>query len=115
MTINLSLTQCFGENALQDESVLIIKKSDLSLLPEENNTAEELVSAILLKIVTNFHSTISTESNEILTTETGSGLTYDHRTDNDVWQLFVWRNRLVTRNSQRYKQLGIVYLGKLPV
>lgn len=114
MTINLSLTQCFGENALQDESVLIIKKSDLSLLLE-NNTAEELVSAILLKIVTNFHGTISTESNEILTTETGSGLTYDHRTDNDNWQLFVWRNRLVARNSERYKQLGIVYLGKLPV
>lgn len=73
----LTLQQVFGSNATQDSQYLTILKADYpSLSPSVNNTSESLLIAILLKALENFEGYLTTESGEIVTTESGISITY---------------------------------------
>ena len=47
MTTNIAIEKFFGDGVYQDEKILIIQKSSLSIAPSANNTAESLLGAIL--------------------------------------------------------------------
>ncbi len=80
MTTNLlplTLAQLFGENASQDINQLVIHKADLPRLTvSPTNRAEQLLVAILLKILENFEGNLKTETGENITDESGRIITY---------------------------------------
>jgi hypothetical protein len=108
--INLSLSQCFGDNTLQNSNSLVIQKSDLpGLTPTTNNTAEELVVGILLKILENFEGSITDENNTPITTENSTSITYKQGDIFDSFFLESWRIVFTKRNNSNYRTYQLVF------
>lgn len=100
----LTLKQCFGVNATQNDALLIISKQDLPrLTPTSNNTAESLVVGIILKILENFEGKLTTALGETITDEKGIPITYEQGDIFDVFYLFNWRVIFRTKQGNDYR------------
>lgn len=93
--MQLTLAQLFGEGASQTSANLTIKKSALrGLTSSQNNRAEQLLAAILLRSVENFQGTVTSETGEPLTSETGESVTYNNSNLYESLTLEQWRTVL---------------------
>jgi hypothetical protein len=109
MTINLTLKQCFGSNVSQDIETLTIHKSDLPGLTEiANNRTEQLLAALLLKVLEEFEGSLNDSQGQKITDSQLRTITYDNSPLYKRLKLFSWRTNFVTRNSQNYYQKTIV-------
>lgn len=102
-TNNLSLSQIFGKGASQDATTLVIQKNDLlRLTPEENNTVESLLAAILITALSAFSGNLTTEQGEEITTENNEPLSFDNSEFFELIKMFPWQPFQITRNNQKY-------------
>ncbi len=89
----LTLQELFGVNAVQTADELIIKKSDLSavgLTPTANNSAQQLLVAILLKALSVFQAYVTDESGNLLCDESGNIIGCDNRELYEFLEMFRW-------------------------
>jgi hypothetical protein len=88
----LSLKQLFGEGAFQNETSLIIEKSSLlKLIPKANNTAESLLTAILITALENFQGTLTDSDNNPIVDEFNQAVTYDNSENFELLGIMQWR------------------------
>ena len=91
--MQLTLVQAFGSNASQSVNLLTINKADLPLLtPSSNNTADSLLVAILLQVLSNFQGNLTDEKGNTVTDQNNIPITYD--------------------NSNYWDEVGLNYWGK---
>lgn len=99
----LNLIQIFGTNATQNDTTLIIQKSDLPLLtPSANNTPESLLIAILLKALSNFSGNILDGNGLPILDSNNQPITFDNSKAYDSLKIFFWNPYGFTRNNQPY-------------
>ncbi|MGI2909502.1 hypothetical protein [Tolypothrix sp. VBCCA 56010] len=109
MTINLTLAQCFGESATQNNETLTIYKSDLpGLTPDAENRAEQLLAALFLKLLEEFSGSLNDPQGQKITDPQGQTITYDNSLLYSKLKLFAWRINFITRNLRIYRQKTIV-------
>lgn len=97
MTIN----EWFGVNASQTADTFTISKSDLpGLTPSANNSAESLLSAIILKAREQCEGLVCDELGRSIASESGF-IEYDN---SELFDLVIkyWRLIVLTRNGSRY-------------
>lgn len=87
--LNLSLQQVLGDNAIQTEVDLIIKKSDLPLL--SSNNPESILVALILKLNAIYQGQI-----DEITTESGESLTYDNQDLYLKLNSFYWKKQFIS-------------------
>ena len=105
----LTLAQLFGPNSSQNEFTLTINKADLfGLIPSNLNTAESLLTAILLNALAEFEGNIIDENGEIITDEYGENINYDHKELYELLTVFYWKQQLVRIKNQYYKVHAII-------
>lgn len=107
----LTLQELFGVNAVQNADELIIKKSDLSavgLTATANNSAEQLLVAILLKALSNFQGYLTDESENLLSDENGNIIGYDNRELYELLEMFRWDAYVKEREQKVYLTETIV-------
>ncbi|MHC5740192.1 MAG: hypothetical protein ACYTXH_36220, partial [Nostoc sp.] len=89
--IQITLADLFGESATQDASTLTIKKSDLyGLTPALSNSAESILTAILLRASTLFSAYLSDENGNPIITENSDLLGYEHSSLYELLNVFIW-------------------------
>lgn len=98
MITNLAFPDVFGVNATQNLETITINKSDLPGLNSVN--PESLLAALLLKIQAVFEGMITDELNNVITTETGEPITYNHQNRYLKLNNFLWRVQLVKLREQ---------------
>ena len=99
----LSLAQIFGEGAFQDSSVLIIQKASLlKLTPIPTNSAESLITAILITALANFAGIIADENNQVLTDENNQSISFDNSEVFELIKIIQWQPFQFVRNNQKY-------------
>ncbi len=96
---NLTLQQLFGVNATQDSQTLLIKKSDLLLTPQINNTAGSLLIAILLKALENFQGLIEDENGQPIADENNRPIEFDNTEAFEFLKVFRWDTTFADRSS----------------
>jgi hypothetical protein len=104
----LTLQELFGASASQTATQLVIKKSDLvavGLTASANNTAEQLVVAILLQTLSIFQGYLTDESGNIISDENNAQIGYDNRQLYELLEIFRWDAYAKERNGS-----GNVYL-----
>ncbi|MFK0729991.1 MAG: hypothetical protein ACFKPT_25105 [Gloeotrichia echinulata GP01] len=100
-----TLQQFFGENASQTATTLTISKVDLTavgLTPTAANTAESLLTALILKLMDIFSSNLADDYGVILTDETANAIEVG---DGDIYEAYFcsyWRHITVTRQGLPY-------------
>ncbi|MBD2438260.1 hypothetical protein [Nostoc sp. FACHB-110] len=105
---NLTLQQLFGVNASQDNQTLTIRKSDLPLLtPSNSNTAESLLTAILIKALSNFQGFIEDENGNAITNEIDNPIEFNNQNYYSL-NLFRWRDNLINRANLLFVRHTIV-------
>ncbi|AFY54385.1 hypothetical protein Riv7116_1844 [Rivularia sp. PCC 7116] len=109
MTINLSLQQLFGENAVSDANYLIINKNDLNLSSDANNNSEQLLAAIIKRGFDNFEGYITTETGAVITDEKNRPISYNN---SNLYHsnIELWRRQLF---SDRYQHIFVVEMDEL--
>lgn len=103
--LSLTLAQLFGVNASQTATELVIQKADLAavgLTPQSNNRAEQLVVALLLQALSNFHGYITDENGNIITNENSAPIGYDNRQLYELLEMFRWDAYAQERNGNVY-------------
>ncbi|MBH8561648.1 hypothetical protein I8748_05550 [Nostoc sp. CENA67] len=99
--MQLTLQQLFGVNAIQDSQTLVIQKSDLSVLtPRSDNTAESLLTAILLKSLENFEGTLTDENNNLITDENNYPIEYSQDDYYELLKVFEWEEKYFKKRNQ---------------
>ncbi|WP_179047829.1 hypothetical protein [Nostoc sp. TCL26-01] len=107
--MELTLQQLFGVNSSQNSQTLTINKSDLNLLtPSSNNTAESLLTAILLKSLENFQGYIEDENNIPITDENDTPISFDNKNAYTFLRIFNWQEFFAKRNNQQFIRKTIV-------
>ncbi|MFK0735469.1 MAG: hypothetical protein ACFKPT_20360 [Gloeotrichia echinulata GP01] len=100
-----TLQQIFGENSTQDIDTLTISKVDLlavGLTPTASNTAESLIVALILKLLSNFLGNMVDSNFEDLIDSNGGKISYQ---EDDIYQdfyCFYWRKLKVSRQNTPY-------------
>ncbi|MEH2437371.1 MAG: hypothetical protein V7K25_24575 [Nostoc sp.] len=106
MTTNLysfSAAQLFGKRVYQDANVLIIQKSDLLRLnPQADNTAESLLTAILITALLNFKGIVTDENDQAITDENNQAIEFDNSDSFDLLKMISWQPFTTNRNNQKY-------------
>lgn len=99
--MQLTLQQLFGVNAIQNSQILVITKSDLPLLtPFAGNTAESLLTAILLKVLENFSGTLTDEYSNPITDEYSNPIKYEQNDYYEWLKLFEWEEKYIKKRNQ---------------
>ncbi|MDZ8108984.1 MAG: hypothetical protein RM338_25630 [Nostoc sp. DedQUE12a] len=107
----LTLTELFGASATQTATELVIKKADLvavGLTPSANNTAEQLLVAILLQALSNFQGYLIDENGNIITDENNAPIGYDNRQFYELLEMFRWDAYAKQRDGNVYLTETIV-------
>lgn len=89
----------FGKGTEQTEQYLIINKAELSITPSNDNSAESLLAAMILKASSQYAGILTDENNNPITDHEGNQLTYDNRTLFDSTSLMYYG---------RYLPIGII-------
>jgi hypothetical protein len=93
---NLTLQQLFGSGAVQDNTALIIDKSDLpNLTSQANNTAESLLVALVLQAWNEFEGLLVDEMGEAVVDEMGGAIAYDQRELYEKLNVWFWKRQFV--------------------
>ena len=105
----LSIKQIFGDNCTSDANYLIIQKQDLRLSPNTNNSAEQLLAAVVDKYIENFEGKVTTPSGELLTDENGRVISYDN---SELYRSsgFLWERQV---SGGKYRYLFVVEMDDL--
>lgn len=99
----LSLAQLFGEGAVQNENTLVIQKSSLlRLTPLANNTAESLITALLITALQNFQGILTDENNQPITDENNQPFTFDNSEIFELIKIIGWKPYRIKRANQLY-------------
>jgi hypothetical protein len=107
----LTLTQLFGDGAVQTADELIIKKSDLSavgMTASVNNRPQQLAVAILLQALSTFQGYLIDENRNIITDELNNPIGYDNRQLYKLLEMFRWDAYAKARNGNVYLTETIV-------
>lgn len=72
-------TEFFGEKSYQNESFVVIDKSNLNLIPRTDNSAESLFAAIILRASYQFLGFLTDPEGNFVTDSEGSFIAYDNR------------------------------------
>lgn len=89
--MDLTLQELFGEDASQDEQFLKIDKSNLPLLTlAENNRAEQLLVALILKALHAFEGVLVDQNQELVIDEIGQPIGFDNSNFYNL-QVKFWR------------------------
>lgn len=110
MTTNhLSLAQLFGKGAIQNSNVLIIQKASLlRLTPLINNTAESILTAILITGLLNFQGIITNENNQPLMDENNQTIKFDNSDAFELLKIIDWKPFPIIRNEQKFLSNQII-------
>ncbi|YAG14530.1 hypothetical protein NSTC745_03875 [Nostoc sp. DSM 114161] len=96
----ISLTDLFGDGAVQTSTTLTIKKSDLiTLTPFINNSAESLLVAILVRAATFFQAFLADENGNPIITEEGYPIGYDRTNLYELLNVFIWESKYTSRDD----------------
>ena len=97
MTTNhVSVEDLFGGGSYQDENFLIINKSNLNISASNNNSAESLLAAIILKASFQFIGTLTVPGGELLTDPDNNPITYDNRNLFEISELSYYERYIPT-------------------
>lgn len=100
---SLSLLQLFGEGASQDGSVLVLQKSSLlKLTPNVNNTAESLLTAILITALRNFEGSVTDHNNLAITSQSNQFVFFDNSEAFEFIKMISWKPFILVRKNQRH-------------
>ncbi|MFB2770363.1 hypothetical protein ACE1AT_13890 [Pelatocladus sp. BLCC-F211] len=101
--MELTLQQLFGVNAIQDSQSLIIAKTDLPLLtPSVSNTAESLLTAILLKAFENFQGQLTDSQGNKIEDPQGTVIEYNNSALYQLLSIEPWNTFFEQRNEFVY-------------
>lgn len=95
--MELSLSEIFGDGATQDASTLIIQKADLpKLSTNQDNRAEQLLVALILKAIPIFQGELVDENDDYIVDSDFNKINYDN---SELYKLVVnhWRVRVQDR------------------
>lgn len=95
----MNLQQVFGDRVISNKNTLVINKNDLQITSDFNNSAQQLLAAIIINTVNNFQGFVTTPSGELLTDENNQGITYDNSQLYEV-SAFLWRKQLKNHKIQ---------------
>ncbi|QLE54833.1 hypothetical protein [Nostoc sp. TCL26-01] len=105
----IKIQHIFGENVIQNNQALIIKKSDFPLLsPLVNNTAESLLITILINAIRNFQGIIEDENNQGINDESNNLIEFDNTDAYTFLKMKRWNDFFTDRNNQRFIRRTIV-------
>ncbi|WYL93424.1 MAG: hypothetical protein HEQ35_05715 [Gloeotrichia echinulata IR180] len=105
MMKTFTLQQFFGENASQTATTLTISKVDLTavgLTPTAVNTAESLLTALILKLMDIFSSNLADDYGVIFTDETGNAIEVG---DGNIYENYFceyWRSIITIRQGLKF-------------
>lgn len=108
--MQLTLRQIFGISATQTANELIIQKADLAgLTPLNNNSAKQLLAAILLKSLSNFEGVLKNEFGNAILDERAATIEYDNSNLYETLRLFQWKTQLIKTLTTSYVKHTIVF------
>ncbi|BAT56383.1 hypothetical protein NOS3756_53880 [Nostoc sp. NIES-3756] len=107
--MELSLNQIFGFNAIQNGQFLILNKADfISLTANSSNTAESLLTAILLNTLENFQGYCTDENGNAITDEQNRKIDYDNSNLYPSLTIETWKPYTINRKGMRYRINGLI-------